>query len=323
MRILFSVIISSHNPRSDYLRRTLDGVRAQTFSAARSELLLIDNASDEPLANVWDLGWHINARHVREDQLGLTHARLRGIREARGEILILVDDDNVLASDYLERVEAIAAAHPYLGVFGSGNVQPEFEIEPPAALRRLAASHGGVLPLLALKRLSAPLWSNNPQDRDAMPWGAGLCVRQETARGYVELIQRLNVTEVLGRRGKQLFSAEDDLFSWTSALSGKGFGAFPDLHVLHLISGARLETEYFLRLVYGWWLSESVLNYLLAGMRPRRMALGQIVRAILSGAKNGWFFFRYRIAGARGEDEGRRMIARNQLRPITPVFAGN
>src|ERR1700722_2249773 len=97
-----SVIICSHNPRENYLRRVLDALRAQTLPAQEWELLLVDNASTEPLAGRFDLSWHPNARHVREEKTGLTPARLRGIAEANGELLVFVDDDNVLRSDYLQ-----------------------------------------------------------------------------------------------------------------------------------------------------------------------------------------------------------------------------
>lgn len=305
----YSVIICSHNPRPDYLRRTLDALREQTLERERWELLLIDNASKEHLANVWDLSWHPGGQHIREDELGLTPARLRGIKEARGDILVFVDDDNVLASDFLEHIDAIAARHPYLGVFGSGSVEPEFETQPPPELVRL-------LPMLALRRVSYPSWSNNPAERSAMPWGTGLCVTREIAAHYVKLVRRLNVNKALDRRGNELCCAGDDLFSWASAWIGKGFGVFPELRVVHLISAGRLQPRYFLRLSHGWWLSHTVLNYLLMGVEPRGMDLEQIARILLGGLKNGLFDMRYKIAGARGKARARRLISENQLEPI-------
>ena len=50
-----SVIICSLNPRSDYLRRVLDSLQGQTLPASKWELLLVDNGSDYPLADSWDL----------------------------------------------------------------------------------------------------------------------------------------------------------------------------------------------------------------------------------------------------------------------------
>src|SRR5437016_1280228 len=125
-----SVIICSHNPRPDYLRRVLDGLEAQTLPLADWELLLVDNASRERLADTWNLSWHSRHAHVREEELGLTPARLRGIAEASGELLLFVDDDNILAPDYLERASALVRAHPYLGVLGAGVLAPEFDVQP-------------------------------------------------------------------------------------------------------------------------------------------------------------------------------------------------
>jgi hypothetical protein len=241
---------------------------------------------------------------------------LRAIKEARGDTLVFVDDDNVLAPDFLERIEAIAEQYPYLGVFGAGSVEPEFEIEPPPELARLAAEHGGLLPLLALKRVSSAAWSNNPMDRSSMPWGAGLCVPRETAAYYVELTQRLDVSEMLDRRGKELLCAGDDLFSWAAASMGKGFGVFPELRVIHLISARRVLPGYFLRLIHGWWLSEAILNYLMMGVEPRTMNLERRIRILLGGLSNGLFHIRYKLAGARGEAKAHQVICEKQLKPV-------
>jgi hypothetical protein len=138
-------------------------------------------------------------------------------------------------------------------------------------------------------------------------------VTRETAARYVELTRRLNVNEFLDRRGKGLLCAGDDLFSWASASMGKGFGAFPELRVVHLISAGRLQPQYFVRLIHGWWLSEAVLNYLLMGVEPRRMNLERRARILLGGLRNGLFQMRYKMAGARGEDEAGRLISENQL----------
>src|SRR5258706_13145188 len=96
-----SVIICTHNPRADYLKRVLGALKAQTLPKEQWELLLIDNASKESISKLCDLTWHPQARHVREDELGLTAARLRGIAESMGNVLVFIDDDNLLEEDYL------------------------------------------------------------------------------------------------------------------------------------------------------------------------------------------------------------------------------
>jgi hypothetical protein len=75
LRSDLSVVICTHNPHAGNLRRTLNALREQTLPFEKWELLLIDNASAEPLASSWDLSWHPHARHIAEPQLGLSAAR--------------------------------------------------------------------------------------------------------------------------------------------------------------------------------------------------------------------------------------------------------
>ena len=96
-----SVIICAHNPRKHYLQRTLRALQAQTLDQGRWELLLIDNASDLPLSRDWDLSWHPHARHVVEGELGLSASRRRGKRAANFVLVLFVDVDNVLYTEYI------------------------------------------------------------------------------------------------------------------------------------------------------------------------------------------------------------------------------
>src|SRR5665213_4011640 len=150
-----SVIICTHNPRVDYLTRTLDALKAQTLPKEEWELLLIDNASKEPLAGKWGLSWHPNARIIREEQLGLTPARLRGVKESSSELLVFVDDDNVLFSDYLVECFQIAKTWPILGAWG-GQHFPEFEGGTPPEKWKVD---------LWTSTFSRDLWSNNYDPR--------------------------------------------------------------------------------------------------------------------------------------------------------------
>ena len=89
-----------------------------------------------PVGNRWfgELKWHPNAHHIREEVLGLTPARLRGIEEAQGELLVFVDDDNLLDSGYLTNAVEICEDYPFLGAFG-GSIDGEFEVEPPVSIK--------------------------------------------------------------------------------------------------------------------------------------------------------------------------------------------
>src|SRR5579863_2321698 len=131
---MLSVVICSHNPRPAYFAKCLEALRSQTFPLSCWELVIVDNRSDTSLADHTDLAWHPCARVVREETLGLTPARLRGIRESKGDLLVFVDDDNVLDADFLETTQRIMEERQFLGSW-SGQCRPGFE-QPPAEWTR-------------------------------------------------------------------------------------------------------------------------------------------------------------------------------------------
>ncbi len=304
-----SVIICAHNPRPDYFLRVLNALRSQSLSKADWELLVVDNAGTEALAATSDLSWHPLARCARENQLGLTQARLRGIQDSSGQLLVFVDDDNVLAPHFLEEAVRIADRYPHLGAFGAGILEPEFEVPPPAKL-------SPALPLLALRTVRSVRWSNNAYDSDSLPRGAGLCVTRQVANTFGALIENLSVSDLIGRRGRALFSGEDDLFSWVAVDGGQGFGLFPELQVTHLISAGRLTPRYVVRLVHDHALSHGLLRYLLTGSQPDRLSWTRYVHVGLHGIKNGRFSMQCQLAESRGKDSAARLIARRHLQPI-------
>jgi glycosyltransferase involved in cell wall biosynthesis len=252
-----SVIICTHNPRPDYLQRALNALAIQTLPKARWELLLVDNASTNPVAKSFDLTWHSNARHIREDELGLTAARLRGIREAGGELLVFVDDDNVLQSDFLVHTIEIAKDYPYLGAWG-GSVTGEFEHEVPNWFKPY-------LHALAIREVTKDCWSNYYADNRSMPFGAGLCIRKTIAAAYAQTVLDRPMSKQLGRKGTSLVSGEDIDMVLTSYDSGFGSGMFRRLHTTHLIPKSRMTVDYLCRLLEGIEYSSELLGSLRNG----------------------------------------------------------
>jgi glycosyltransferase involved in cell wall biosynthesis len=282
-----SVILCTHNPRQDYLRRTLEGLRTQSLPVDQWELLLIDNASKEPLAGKFDISWHPRSRHIHEGTIGLTAARMRGIRESVGGLLVCVDDDNELCRGYLADAAQIARSHPFLGVFGAACIEAEFEVEPEPWSRPF-------LPMLALRSEADDIWSNNIK-RDAKPYGAGLCIRRDVAEAFVKRAEDDPRRLALGRRGASLASCEDYDITKSATELGLGFGIFASLRVKHLIAKQRLTKDYLLRLQSGMGESHALLYYLWHGKTPTLLvdtpSLRQRVRRLIKG-KNVYEEFR-------------------------------
>lgn len=248
-----SVIVCTHNPRRDYLERTLAALRAQPLPREQWELLLIDNASKEPLAGKWDLSWHPGARHLREEELGLTPARLRGFKEARANLFVLVDDDNVLAPDYLAEVLRVAEEHPRVGVW-NGEVNGEFEIEPPQWTRQFWS-------MLGIRDCPRQACTNLISEYEAEPFGAGMCVRRVVAEAYVKELSSNPQRRRLDRCGNSLVSSGDVDIAFTACALGMEMGRFPQLKLTHLIPAARLQQDYLFRLCEANHLSSMIVNH--------------------------------------------------------------
>jgi len=246
----------------DYLARVLKALKAQTLSTDNWELLVVDNTSKDPVSASHDISWHPNARHVREGRLGLTHARLRGIAESSADLLIFVDDDNVLAENYLDVAVQIATDWPCLGAWG-GQHFPEFEGGAPVEKWKVNQW---------TSTFSRDLWSNNYDPR-VTPFGAGLCVRRKVAEQYADLVKTHPLRRSLDRKGENLNSAGDIDMAFAACDLGMGLGRFVNLKLDHLIPKGRTNDDYLLRLSEESGYSQVILDALrgIKTSRPRRI----------------------------------------------------
>ena len=244
MRI--SVILPTRNPDPDRLAKTLAGLGAQTIPASDREILLIDNGGTPPLTRSVAPAL-AGLRVARENETGLTPARLRGIAEARGDVLVCVHADPVLAPASLAAAANRCAAQPGLGAAG-GPVRAEFATPPPEWTREfhglLALHEHGAGELIATGSATAP-WPA------FAPVGAGLCVRRTAATSYVAALAADPSRRRLDRSGGSLASGGDNDLVFTLLHAGWDVGYFPELSLRHLIPSSRLAADYLARLNEG------------------------------------------------------------------------
>jgi len=297
---MLSVILCTHNPRSDYLRQCIDALRGQRLRYDRWELLLVDNRSDEPLADRIDFSWHPNAHIVREETLGLTAARLRGIRETTRELLVFVDDDNVLDLDFLEIAQRTMEERPFLGSW-SGQCRPGFEEPPPEWTRRYWGN-------LVIREFVHDVWSNLPRLPATMPCGAGLCVRREVALRYLDLHESGKRSFQFDRSGRSLLSGGDNDLAACACDTGLGVGLIASLKLTHLISPERLTEDYLVRLSEGIFFSAVVLDHCrssLAELTLYKVRWHEPIRALLARGPHR----KIQFACLRGRRRGLELIA--------------
>jgi glycosyltransferase involved in cell wall biosynthesis len=292
-KIAISAVIPAHNPDPGRLRRTLIGLREQTLAAQRFEVILVNNASERfPDRAFFSECAPGNFAIIEERQLGLTAARLAGFAAARGDLIVLVDDDNVLAEDYLAATEQIGRDFPFLASW-SGNVELVFEpgaVAPPPLWRSY----------LTERTCTGAVWSNDPAHNDSTPWGAGMCVRRSLADTYRAHCVRNPARLKLDLSGKDLTYGGDTDIAYFGCAVGFGKGVFPQLKVRHLIPPERCEWSYLLRAIEGHAYSECLHHWVLHGVVPAEPAgLDNRLRRLL----------RYAFADSRGRAADRARAA--------------
>lgn len=292
-----SVIICTHNPRREYLLRSLLALREQTLPKNQWDLLVVDNSSEPPLADVINISWHPRGRLVVESELGILPARVRGIKEAKTDFLLFVDDDNLLEPDYLAQSLAIAEEFPFLGVWG-GSISPEFESPPPPWI---AEFHS----LLACVAVPEDRWSNLRFTHATTPPTAGMCLRRVVADEFVRVVEVDSRRQFLGRRGKSgLTNGEDTDLALTACDMGLGTGQFSRLKMTHLIPRDRLDESYLIRFAEGTYYSGLILEAL-RGRRPEEYSVSPL-RAILGKLRRRLLWSRRRRGLFEGQLRARK-----------------
>lgn len=114
----YSIVIPTLD-RPQQLRACLEGVAAQELPAAEFETIVVDDGSRVPVTDALpDAVERAGARVIRQPNAGPGAARNRAAAEARGELLVFLDDDCVPAAEWLARLGREAAAHPGAGLGG-------------------------------------------------------------------------------------------------------------------------------------------------------------------------------------------------------------
>lgn len=124
--IRISVVICTYN-RASQVAVALSDLCNQSLDASEYEVIVIDNNSNDSTPDVVDEFCHrfTNVRYCFEPKQGLSHARNRGYREAKGEFVAYTDDDCripekwlAVAKEIIERLSPGVFGGPYFPYYG-------------------------------------------------------------------------------------------------------------------------------------------------------------------------------------------------------------
>lgn len=175
---MISVIIPTRD-RADLLALALESLARQTLDALAFEVLVIDNGSRDATVEVCRasavrLG---NLRYFLAPEPGLHVGRHRGMREAKGDILVFADDDIEAFPSWLESIQEVFT-DPSVAMAGGNNL-PKFLETPPdwlACLWRQPRKHG-LRAIPALSVIEFPL--RRGEISPYQVWGCNFTIRKE------------------------------------------------------------------------------------------------------------------------------------------------
>lgn len=233
---MLTVVICTYN-RAKYIRPLLESIAANDLSKEEYEILLVDNNCTDNTREICEsfaiVHPDVNFRYVVEQEQGLSAARNRGVIEAKGEIIVYVDDDALVDKWYMRTYAEWFATHPETMACG-GPIEPLYETEEPRWMTPYTRA------LLTAWMYYGDKVREYPRGR--YPGGGNAAYRKVV----FEKVGLFNTA--LGRKGGNLMGSEEkDIFDKMEARKMQVlYLPTPILH--HIIPQTKLEKDYFDRL---------------------------------------------------------------------------
>lgn len=241
-----SVIICTYN-RGKYIPLVLNSLSKQTLSADDYEVLVVNNNSPDDTAEIISSYQKENPRmplrSFLETNPGISHARNRGVNEAKGTIIVFLDDDETTDPSFLQNVKDFFLHYPDAGI-SAGPVVPVFETKPPGWLSNYItrAITGAYDKGNAIKKLP-------PRD---YPGTGHACFRKDLFAKYGAF------NTELGRKGTSLLGAEDKDF-FLRLMAGKESCYYvPGAKIYHHIPAEKLTDTFFKNITFAMGKSEKI-----------------------------------------------------------------
>lgn len=234
---MLTVIICTYN-REKYIRPLLESMARNTLVKSEYEILMVDNNCADNTRGVCTKFAEdypdVNFRYTVEKEQGLSAARNCGISEAKGDLIVYVDDDAVVDENYLEDYVQWFESHPDTMALG-GPIIPMYEVggEPRWMSYYTRALLTG--------------WLDYGKDIKKFPAGRYPGGGNAAYRKCVfEKVGMFNTA--LGRKGGNLMASEEkDIFDKMSKL-GMEILYLPTPVLHHSIPPEKLGKDYFERL---------------------------------------------------------------------------
>jgi glucosyl-dolichyl phosphate glucuronosyltransferase len=246
-----TVLLCTYN-RCRSLPNALNSIAASTLpQSVKWEVLVVDNNSSDQTREVVEgycSRYPGRFRYLFEREPGLSNARNAGIREAKGDIIVFMDDDVTAEPTWVQNLTANLHNREWAGA--GGRVIPEWNCTPPQWL--------SLDQWYALGPLPNFYFGPDACELTEPPFGANMAYRKEMFEKYG------GFRTDLGRRPGALMSNEDTEFGARLLAAGEKLRYEPSAVVSHPVQKDRTEKRYFL----SWWFHKGKANVRQFGIRP-------------------------------------------------------
>lgn len=225
----------------------LNSLLKQSLPAEEYEVLVVDNNSPDNTAEIISSYRKNNPNfplhYFMEINQGISHARNRGVNEAKGDIIVFLDDDETVDPTFLHDIKAFFLQYPDAGI-SAGPVVPIFEVAPPKWLSKYIsrAITGFYNKGNSIKKLP-------PKD---YPGTGHACFRKDLFIKYGAF------NTELGRKGNSLMGAEDKDFFLRLITGNENCYYVPGAKIYHHIPAEKLTDTFFNNITYAIGKSEKV-----------------------------------------------------------------
>jgi len=271
----WSVVICTHNRCAD-LRETLENLAGIDYPADAFEVIVVDNASADDTGEVVEgaKARMANLKYLREEKIGLSHARNTGIDHARGELVAFLDDDAWPQPDWLGKLEA-SFRDPRVACAG-GRVLPVWKQRSgwPEWLHHRLLGYFTVFDLPKFRFLRYPV----------CPVGTNVAFRKAVFAEIGRFDPRL------GRTGASLLSGEEADLCVAADQAGYRIAYSPEAVVRHQVHENRLTPDWIRERAYWSGVSSALIERKRFGRLNLLSRSGKFGLIAVAAATLGLFF---------------------------------
>lgn len=237
-----SLVICTHNRRA-LLQKAIDSILRCDFPDGGCEVLVIANACTDDTESYLSAvasrfsGLPVAFSYIAENNKGKSHALNTAIKRASGDVLCFMDDDQVLAKDYLVEAERALLNYPEFDIIGS-KILPNWDGSEPGWVHETGPYRIPIKPVPEYDFGDEAVEVLPPMRK---PGGGHICVRRT-------VFSRVgNFSVDYGPCGHNLIGGEDHEFLERAKQQGVRILYMPTLVQFHAVDHDRMKLGYMLR----------------------------------------------------------------------------